>query len=277
VGKNCRIYHFTEKLFQQDCEFQTVFDDDKFAEQRVALFSPDGKQLITGGTDGLTWWSPADDFISFTQVKKIDIYNKSVKDLHWYSDSSHFVVIGKMDGKVIKLEDKSNCEEIFSIKPRTAQHEFRVCRFAPTGGHFFTSQNINRKEASVTKWGLHTKKEIMTKQIIRGYHHTAFDISSCGRYLALGSVNGDIVVVSSADLSKIMFLAVHSFCVSDVTFFSDHSDKKKISVVSCGLEGAVIITPLKPNVTSPKQLVMIITVFVLLLAILYQFFHKEFL
>jgi len=238
-------------------------------------FSPDGKQLITGGTDGLKWRSPSDDFRSFTLVKKIDNYEKSVKDLHWYSDSSHFVVIGKNDGKVIKLEGESKCEDIFSIKTPTVQHEFRVCRFAPTGGHFFTSQNINKKEASVTKWGLHTKKEIMRRQIFRGYHHTAFDISSSGLYLALGSVNGEIAVVSSSDLSKIMFLTVHSFCVSDVTFFSDHSDKNKISVVSCGLEGAVISTPLKPNVTSPKQLVMIITVFMLLLAILYQFFHKE--
>jgi len=94
----------------------------------------------------------------------------------------------------------------------------------------------------------------------------------------MGSVDGSIVVVSSLDLSKIMFVHVHDFCVSDVTFFTEkiantgkYSDK--VVVVSSGLDKFVICTPLKANVTSSKQLMLLVTIFMLLLAILYQIFH----
>jgi len=90
----------------------------------------------------------------------------------------------------------------------------------------------------------------------------------------MGSVDGSIAVVSSLDLSKIMFLPVHDFCVSDIAFCTEkissgkYSDK--VAVVSCGLDKFVICTPLKANVTSSKQLMLLVTIFMLLLAILFK-------
>jgi len=165
VGKNCRIYAYSETEFTLKCDFQTTFDESRDAEQRLALFSPNGKLLLTGGTDGLRLWTPADDFSSVHDLGKVNLFEHSIKSFHWWSDSVHVVVISNKIGKVLKLEGTSEFTEVFQIKPKTAQHEYRVCRFAPSG-HFFTSQDIKGKEASITKYGLHTKKEIGTKKFL---------------------------------------------------------------------------------------------------------------
>jgi len=93
-----------------------------------------------------------------------------------------------------------------------------------------------------------------------------------GRYLALGSVKGDIAVVSATDLSKLMFLTVHDICVTDIALFVDKSHPQKVAILSCSFDRTLISTPFKPNVTSPRQLLFLVTIFILILAILYQLF-----
>jgi len=135
VGTTCRIYTFTEKEFSLKCEFQTAFDSTRGSEQRLAVFSPNGERLLTGGSDGLRLWSPGDDFRSFKEICKLSIFEKYVKDLHWHSDNTHIVVLSQKDGKLIKLEGEAY-QSVFDIKPPTNRHEFRACRFTPSGNHF---------------------------------------------------------------------------------------------------------------------------------------------
>jgi len=255
------------------CEFQSTFDEGRDSEQKIGIFSPDGTRLVTGGTDGLRLWAPAEDFKSCRLISKIKSF-ESVKDTHWSTDNMHLVVVGPKEGKVIKLEGEKDVQEILTMKLPDS-YEYRACRFSPLGNHFFTSQNKHTKEASISKWSLSSKKELLTNRIFPKYHHTTFDVSACGRYLALGSVQGEIVVVSSQNLSKIMEVKAHDFCVTDLTFFVDDSKKGDVSVISCSLDRTIVCTPVKNNVTSAKQLVLLFTIFILLLAFLYQLFLNK--
>jgi len=146
VGKNCRIYAYSETEFTLKCDFQTTFDESRDAEQRLALFSPNGELLLTGGTDGLRLWTPADDFSSANDLGKVNLFEHSIKNFHWCSDNVHVIVISNKIGKVLKLEGTtSEFTEVFQIKPKTAQHEYRVCRFAPSG-HFLRRRILKEKK-----------------------------------------------------------------------------------------------------------------------------------
>eukprot|EP01124_Arcella_intermedia_P020445 TRINITY_DN27922_c0_g1_i1.p1 TRINITY_DN27922_c0_g1~~TRINITY_DN27922_c0_g1_i1.p1 ORF type:complete len:379 (+),score=58.80 TRINITY_DN27922_c0_g1_i1:12-1148(+) len=284
VGKFCRIYSFTDEGTTLVKEWQTVFSEHRDAEQKVAVFSPNGKYLITGGTDGIQLYLTH----NFVKISDLSIHKFSIKDIEWNYESSHIVVLGMKEGSLVKLSHSPKGSTVFEFKVPSEHHDFKKIRFSPSGV-FFTSQNLGTRQASITKWGSYTKRMILSKTVYRGFHHTAFDISADGAFLGLGSVKGDVTVLSSNNLDILMSVLVHSFCISDIAFaFVNQRDRRnlvdrrapsattptpsnqKSVVMSVGFDSLVVSTPVTKRSSKVKRFLLLATfLIIVILASLY--------
>jgi hypothetical protein len=76
---------------------------------------------------------------------------------------------------------------------------------------------VKKWRFEVSSSGVKSAAVIDEVVVYRGKHHTSFDLSACGRFLALGSPSGDVAVVSTASMSVIALTQSHGFTVTAVT------------------------------------------------------------
>jgi len=250
------------------------------------MFSPDGTQLLTAGSDGfIIVWKPTENYSNFEKVSEVEAFPKMAKDVHWSLDGNYIVAVQERgEAKIwsFEMKDKNRLlKQVHSLKPSDA-HEFNGCRFGTSGRTLYTSEMVPRKSGKIAKWTVTDKgcNRVKTSKIFSNCHHTVFDISSCGNFLAVASVKGDVLVLRSSNLSPFMSVHVHDLPVPRLRFTKKKRTQAKetrdedLAVVSCGLDMKIVSTPVRENMNS-FRMVMLFTGFVLLFALIYQFFLKQ--
>ncbi|KAJ6727348.1 PROLACTIN REGULATORY ELEMENT BINDING PROTEIN [Salix purpurea] len=156
--------------------------------QTCMAFSVDGSRFATGGVDGrlriLEWPSLR---IILDEPKA----HKSVRDMDFSLDSE-FLASTSTDGsaRIWKAEDGS---PVVSLT-RNANEKIELCRFSKDGTKPFLFCAVQKGDKAVTAvYDISTWNKIGFKRLLRK-PASIMSISLDGKYLALGSKDGDVCV-----------------------------------------------------------------------------------
>ncbi|XP_038884218.1 SEC12-like protein 1 [Benincasa hispida] len=156
--------------------------------QTCLTFSVDGSKLATGGVNGhlriLEW-------PSLRPILDEPSAHKSVKDMDFSLDSE-FLASTSNDGsaRVWKTDDGVPITTL----TRSADEKIELCRFSKDGTKPFLFCTVQKGEKAVTAvWDISNWKRIGYKRLLRK-PACIMSISRDGKYLALGSKDGDVCV-----------------------------------------------------------------------------------
>ncbi|XP_050386617.1 SEC12-like protein 1 [Argentina anserina] len=155
--------------------------------QKCLAFSVDGSKLATGGADGhmriFAW--PSLSII-------LDEAHKSVRDMDFSLDSE-FLASTSTDGsaRIWKTEDGVPVATL----TRNSDEKIELCRFSKDGTKPFLFCTVQKGDKALTSvWDISTWKKIGHKRLLKK-SAAVMSVSKDGKYLALGSKDGDICVV----------------------------------------------------------------------------------
>ncbi|XP_015876637.2 SEC12-like protein 1 [Ziziphus jujuba] len=157
--------------------------------QKCLTFSVDGSKLATGGEDGhlriLEW-------PSLSVILDEPRAHKSIRDIDFSLDSE-FLASTSTDGsaRIWKIEDGVPLTTL----TRKTDENIELCRFSKDGTKPFLFCTVQKGNEAVTAvWEISTWKRIGHKRLL-GKPASVMSISKDGKYIALGSKDGDICVV----------------------------------------------------------------------------------
>lgn len=131
---------------------------------------------------------------------------------------------------------------------KTVQYECRGCCFSPEGQHLYTIQSARRGATHLIKWKLEqtgTEKKKKLEAIPEKYvlatkiPSTRLKINDSGSLLALGTAEGQVVIFSTENLSKISTKVCHDLPVTGMGFAPSQLAAdigKRGLVVSCSAD-----------------------------------------
>ncbi|KAI9327972.1 quinon protein alcohol dehydrogenase-like superfamily [Obelidium mucronatum] len=264
INNNCRIFTLKDDSLLFQAAISTV-DGLKDSFQKVARFSPDGKYLLTGGTDGkLSLWSwPECNSV----LPPFDVEGE-ISDANFDSASSMFVALSSKKCFVINI---AKGKTVWSIdKPVVSQSsdaaEFRSARFG-TGsseGYLFLAVNAKSRKQSyvckwkVDKWVMERSKLVAVKPI------TAFTISNDGEHLAFGAADSSVNILSSKGLQSLLKLPnAHNFPITSLSF-----SPTGFTVVSGSADGTCNVIAV-PQGTDSSNFSFILFVVMLILLVIF--------
>ncbi|RDX66325.1 SEC12-like protein 1 [Mucuna pruriens] len=157
--------------------------------QKCITFSVDGSKFAAGGLDGhlrIMEWPSMRIILDEPRA------HKSVRDMDFSLDSE-FLASTSTDGpaRVWKIEDGVPLTTL----SRSSDEKIELCRFSKDGTKPFLFCSVQKGDTSVTAvYDISTWNKIGHKRLIRK-SASVMSISHDGKYLSLGSKDGDICVV----------------------------------------------------------------------------------
>ncbi|CAI0442495.1 unnamed protein product [Linum tenue] len=159
-----------------------------FGPQKCLAFSVDGSKFASGGVDGhlriLNW-------PSLGSILDEPRAHKSFHDMDFSLDSE-FLASTSIDGsgRIWKTEDGSPVASL----ARSADEKIELCRFSKDGTKPFLFCAVQKGDKAVTSvYDISSWKKIGFKRLLKK-PASIMSVSLDGKYLALGSKDGDICV-----------------------------------------------------------------------------------
>ncbi|CAA6653738.1 unnamed protein product [Spirodela intermedia] len=192
--------------------------------QKCLAFSTDGSKFASGGEDGHL---RIFDWPSFRIILDEPKAHKSFRDMDISLDSE-FLSSTSVDGtaRIWKISDGVPLTTL----TRDSDEKFECCRFSRDGSKPFLFCTVQKGNKVVTTvWDISTWKKIGFKRLL-GKPISTLSISLDGKYLALGSNDGDICVVEvnrmavchwSKKLHLGSRISVIDFCPTERVFLSN--------------------------------------------------------
>ncbi|CAO2835182.1 unnamed protein product [Amaranthus hypochondriacus] len=183
-------------------------------QQMALAFSEDGSLLAVGGEDGklrvFKWPSLEVLFNEETAYT-------TVKDLHFSIDGKYLVSVGS--GCPCKVWDVTSSEAVAAL-PQQNGEIFGFCRFSQSSEREQVLYTID-KCGSIISWNTKSWNRIATKRIVRDTI-TAFNTSIDGKLLAIGTMEGDVLIINSSKMQIQMTVKkAHLIVVTALTFSHD--------------------------------------------------------
>ncbi|KAH8501838.1 hypothetical protein H0E87_016566 [Populus deltoides] len=236
--------------------------------QTCMAFSVDGSKFATGGVDGrlriLEWPSLR---IILDEPKA----HKSVRDMDFSLDSE-FLASTSTDGsaRIWKAEDGS---PVVSLT-RNSDEKIELCRFSKDGTKPFLFCAVQKGDKAVTAvYDISTWNKIGYKRLLRK-PASIMSISLDGKYLALGSKDGDVCVaevkkMEVSHLSKRLHLGT---CITSLEF----CPSQRVVLTTSDEWGAVVTKLNVPADWKEWQIYLLLVVLFLASAVaFYIFFQKS--
>ncbi|KAJ0978579.1 hypothetical protein J5N97_014053 [Dioscorea zingiberensis] len=163
--------------------------------QTALAFNAEGSTLATGGEDGhlrVFKWPSMEIILDQTDV------HTTVRDLDFSSDAKSLVSLG--NSGPCRVWDLTSSKVEVNL-PREDGEVFGFCKFGRNADNtqllYITA--MHGGHGKIITWNTESWKRVGAKRIIRGAI-SAFDVSTDGKLLAIGTVGGDILVLTSSNM-----------------------------------------------------------------------------
>ncbi|KAK4431067.1 SEC12-like protein 1 [Sesamum alatum] len=157
--------------------------------QKCLAFSIDGTRLATGGVDG---YLRIFEWPNMRIILEEPRAHKSFRDMDFSLDSE-FLASTSTDGSA-RIWNTNDGSPVASLT-RNSDEKIELCRFSKDGTKPFLFCSVQRGNQPLTVvWDISTWKKIGHKRLLRK-PASLMSTSLDGKYLALGSKDGDICVV----------------------------------------------------------------------------------
>ncbi|XP_049850664.1 uncharacterized protein LOC126323715 [Schistocerca gregaria] len=221
VDDVCHVYAVTRDGLEWEKKVVTSLEDGEY--QKCVRFKPDGRDMVTSGTDGMVKIWPLQDngvkrTINAHKCAETD-WDKETIDL----DVTNKVVltVTKNACKVYKYDEGYMLESL----PREAECYFRGAKFSP---------EISEVVDSMPRYVYTCEYKPLTKMWIKRYetnkwtcekglavqfakdHPTSFCLSRNGKLLAVGTAEGFIRVYDASSMQEMARVSVHRFYIPDM-------------------------------------------------------------
>ncbi|KAH0657153.1 hypothetical protein KY285_032035 [Solanum tuberosum] len=213
--------------------------------QQLALtFNNEGSLLAVGGEDGkltVFKWPSMENILDQANA------HASVKDLDFSPDGKFLASVGSGP---CRIWDVSKSTSVASLTKENDEI-FGYCRFAPINdeNQVLYITTMRDQGGSISKWSTTTWRRIKSKRIVRD-PICAFNISPNGKLLAIGTIEGDVLVVSSNNLQvQNVVKKAHLGLVTTLKFSEDSR-----ALLSASLDSRVRVTIIKEEKKSGSQL-----------------------
>eukprot|EP00898_Chlorokybus_atmophyticus_P007117 jgi/Chlat1/7406/Chrsp6S07484 len=225
---------------------------------RSLAFAPKGDRLAAGTEEGrlyvVKWPSMA------LVLDKQKAHAAAVTDVDLNADGSLMASTSSDKQCVVWSLPDGSMKALLNDE----KGEYRGCRFAPNGASLFVVLNEG-KRASIVQWDTLAWKPLR-RVVAHKDRITAFTSSRSGRFLASGTVEGDVAVVDARSLSVVMRVKrAHSFFVTSVDISPDDR-----LLLSASVDASARATVIKRPTLSTNMVKVLIALLVVLLAWILQ-------
>ncbi|CDP00781.1 unnamed protein product [Coffea canephora] len=204
-------------------------------QQLSLAFNNEGTLLATGGEDGklrIFQWPAMELTLNEANA------HASVKDLHFSPDGKLLVSVGSGPARVW---DVTNSIAIATLQKENDE-QFCFCKFSPgrDGNQVLYIIAMKDRGACILKWNTTTWRKMSSKRIVRDAV-SAFDVSIDGKLLAVGTIEGNIWVLSSNSMSvQTVVKKAHLGLVTALRFSKDSR-----YLLSASMDSSARVTQIK--------------------------------
>lgn len=263
LPKSCRQFEWEAIRRENGHELNLRASDkvltqlEDIGQQLALTFSNNGSLLALGGEDGklkVFKWPNMDIVIDEDKA------HSSVKDLDFSSDGKFLVSVGS--GGPGRVWDVTSSKPVASLT-KDRDEAVGFCRFSHSSDNkpVLYTTSVRDEAASIVKWDTSSWKRMSSKFIVR-QSISAFAVSADGKFLAMGTVQGDVVIVNSSSMR--VHNTVKKAHLGIVTALKFSEDSR--ALVSASLDSSVRVTQIK-DVESGKGFSFWIIILIVLIAI----------
>ncbi|KAK6784839.1 hypothetical protein RDI58_018294 [Solanum bulbocastanum] len=232
---------------------------DDVGQQLALTFNNEGSLLAVGGEDGklrVFKWPSMENILDQANA------HASVKDLDFSPDGKCLASVGSGP---CRIWDVSKSTSVASLTKENDEI-FGYCRFSPINdeNQVLYITTMQDQGGSISKWSTTTWRRIKSKRVVRD-PICAFNISPNGKLLAIGTIEGDVLVVSSNNLQvQNVVKKAHLGLVTTLKFSEDSR-----ALLSASLDSRVRVTIIKEEKKSGLSLWIVILVLLIAIAVYY--------
>ncbi|KAG2558724.1 SEC12-like protein 2 isoform X1 [Panicum virgatum] len=268
----CRLYRWESQEGDEPRKLALEPDHEALTDlkdvglQLAVSFSGEGSILATGGEDGhlrVFKWPAMESVLTEADTKT------SIKDLSFSSDEK-FLAVNRSSGPC-RLWDLLSSEVVANL-PREAGEIFGFCRFS----NKIDSSNIlfitamQGDYGKIISWNTTSWTRVGSKKITREAI-SAFAVSPDGALLAIGTIEGTIIVVGSKGMRTLITVKkAHLGIVTTLAFSQDSR-----TLLSTSFDSTARVTSVgspKSNGTGVWPMLLVI---ILAILVYYCMQHKE--
>ncbi|CAL1373941.1 unnamed protein product [Linum trigynum] len=270
MQNSCRFFEWDE-IEESETQKLNVKVSDKALDrlqdigQQLALaYDTDSSILAVGGEEGnlrIFKWPSMEVILNEAQA------HSSVKDLCFSPDGKFLISLGSRGPG--RVWDVPSAKVVASL-PNGSDEVFFSCRFAQSRDNslILYIAAITGKGGSIVTWNTSSWKRLRSKQVVRD-SISSFNVSPDGMLLAIGTTQGDVVVVDSTKLGVQMVVRkAHLGFVTALAFSHDSR-----ALVSASMDSSARVTVIKKKKSGGSSWWIIILI--ILLAILIYFLKEE--
>ncbi|RID76051.1 hypothetical protein BRARA_B03047 [Brassica rapa] len=240
-------------------EGEEVIKELKDVGQQLALaFSQEGSVLAAGGEDGtlrIFEWPSMKTILDESKA------HASVKNLT-FSESGKFLV--SLGGPLCRVWDVKASAAIASLSKEKKDEMFAYCRFSvDNAGNevLYIAANTDRGGSIIT-WDTTTWKRRRSK-LMKNYSISAFNVSADGKLLALGNMEGDVLIIDSTKMKTHQLVKkAHLGLVTALSFSPDSRCLVSVSFDSRAKLTVIEKTPEKQGVNWLVMLLLCVLLYV---------------
>ncbi|KAI3685390.1 hypothetical protein L6452_34632 [Arctium lappa] len=265
LPKSCRWFEW-EATKKEDVSTLGLKQSEKvlyqleLIEQQLAVtFSRDGSLLAVGGEDGKL---RAFKWPSMESVLDVPGAHTSVKNLDFSPDGKFLVSVGSGGpGRVWDISSSTNKASLAKEKDEV----FGFCRFSQNSMNdqvlYVTA--MRDRGGSIVRWNTTTWKRMSSKYIVRD-PISAFNVSDDGKFLAIGTIQGDIYILNASNIKvHTVVKKAHLGLVTALAFSHDSR-----ALASASLDSSARVTQIKETKKNGFN-IWIILLIILVAAALY--------
>lgn len=232
-------------------------------QQLAMTFNHEGNLLAVGGEDGklrIYKWPSMDTALEESSG------HSSVKDLDFSLDGKLLVSVGSGPGRIWNVASSTSIASL----PKENDEVFGFCRFSrgTDADHILYVTSMRDKGGSIVKWNTTSWKRMSSRHVVRD-PVSAFNVSPDGKLLAIGTIQGDILILSSTSMQvQTIVKKAHLGLVTALAFSQDSR-----ALISASLDSSARVTLIKDKKKKGSNLWIIL--FIILLAVAAYYYAKN--
>lgn len=263
--KSCRWFEWDEfkiddiKKLSVKASEKVLDQLEDVGQQLAVTFSHDGSLLAVGGEDGTLRafkWPKMELILDAPKA------HTSVKNLDFSPDGKFLVSVGSGPGRVWDISSSMAKASL----PKENDEIFGFCRFSQNSDNdqvlYVTA--MRDRGGYIVKWNTTTWKRISSKYVVRD-PISAFDVSNNGKLLAIGTIQGDVLILNSSSMKvQTVVTKAHLGLVTALAFSNDSR-----ALASASLDSSARVTLIKDTTKNAGVNILVILLILLLAAALY--------